>query len=41
MLKKYNNPYLDVDKMKDDLHRYIEQTKPKSELMQDKEMNSS
>ena len=41
MLKKYNNPYLDVDKMKNDLHNYIELTKPKSELMQDKEMNSS
>ncbi|CDW73084.1 UNKNOWN [Stylonychia lemnae] len=42
MLKNYNNPYLDVDKMREDLSRYIEQTKPKSELnQQEKDLNTS
>ena len=31
MQKKYNNPYLEVDKVKDDLHKYIEKTKPKKQ----------
>ncbi len=29
MQKNYNNPYLDVEKVKEDLQLYIERTKPK------------
>lgn len=40
MLKKYNNPYLEVDKMKDELHQYIEVTKPRSDLHQENEVKN-
>lgn len=32
MQKKYNNPYLEVEKMKEELNMFIEKTKPKTEM---------
>eukprot|EP00347_Sterkiella_histriomuscorum_P006247 403353499 len=37
MLKNYNNPFLEVDQMKNQLHRFIEVTKPRSDQQQDYE----
>ncbi len=35
MQKNYNNPYLEVEKVKDDLHDYLDRTKPKTEIYKD------
>lgn len=32
MSKKYNNPYMEIDGIKQNLHDYIEKTKPKLEM---------
>ena len=33
MQKKYNNPFLEVERMKEDLNTYIERTRPKNQAM--------